>query len=62
MNGDANQRQSEIESNDALVSAIPSEQWKHLEQSICDTIEDQGTPLTEADFQRYRELARGGIR
>jgi plasmid stability protein len=48
-----------IAQDEALLNSIPEEQWKEIERSLCDSIHDRGTPLTEADFARYRDLARG---
>lgn len=48
-----------IEMDESLLDAIPQSQWAEVEQSVCETIHDAGTPLTDADFQRYREMARG---
>jgi plasmid stability protein len=51
-----------VETDDELVNAIPAGQWGEIERSVCETIHDRGTPLTDADFQRYREMARGRTR
>ena len=48
-----------IEQEEALLTSIPDDQWKKIEQSLCDSIHDRGTPLTKADLERYRDLARG---
>jgi plasmid stability protein len=54
--------QEVIELDEELLNAISPEQWDDVERTISETIEDQGTPLTASDFQRYREMARGGKR
>lgn len=54
--------QEAIEADDAAINSIPSEKWSKIEQSVCETIHDRGTPLTDADFQRYRDKARGSAR
>jgi plasmid stability protein len=46
----------------ALLDAISTSEWGVIEDSVAGTLHDRGTPLTEADFQRYRELARGHTR
>ena len=51
-----------IEMDEQTLNAIPPEQWSEIERSVFETIHDRGTPLTDADFQRYREMARGGNR
>ena len=51
--------QESIETDDESLKAIPSESWAEIERSVCDTIHDRGTPLTAADFERYKEMARG---
>ena len=51
--------QEVIEAEDALLAAIPGQRWNEIERSVCETIHDRGTPLTDGDFQRYRDLARG---
>ena len=51
-----------IEQDEEALNAIPSIEWNTLEQSVCETIHERGTPLTDADFQRYREMARGRTR
>jgi len=48
-----------IESDEAALNAIPQAAWKEIESSVAETIHDRGTPLTDGDFQRYREMARG---
>ena len=48
-----------VETDDALLDAVPAGAWTDIEQSVCATIQDRGTPLTATDFQRYQELARG---
>lgn len=48
-----------IEMDETLMDSVPQGEWVEIEQSVCETIHDRGTPLTDADFQRYRELARG---
>jgi plasmid stability protein len=50
---------SAIESDDDALNAISDREWAQIEQSVCDTIHERGTPLTDTDFQRYREIARG---
>lgn len=54
--------QEAIAMDEGAINAIPSETWSEIERSVCDTIHDCGTPLTDADFQRYREKARGSAR
>ena len=54
--------QEAIESDEEAINAIPSGAWTEIERSVCETIHDRGTPLTEADFQRYRDKARGNAR
>ncbi len=54
--------QEVIESDDEAINAIPSGAWAEIERSVCETIQDRGTPLTDADFQRYREKTRGSAR
>jgi plasmid stability protein len=54
--------QEAIEADEDLLNSIPSAQWKEIERSVADTIHDRGTPLSDADFQRYREQARGHSR
>ncbi len=54
--------QAVVAADDDALAAISAESWKAIEQSVCDSIHEQGTPLTEADFQRYRGLARGDDR
>ena len=51
-----------VETEEEMISSIPPERWAAIEQSVCDTIHDHGTPLTEADFERYRGIARGNAR
>ena len=51
--------QEAIEADEELLNSIPSGEWAQIEQSVCETIHDRGTPLTNADFQRYREMASG---
>jgi plasmid stability protein len=48
-----------VETDDDLIESIPAGQWAEIEQSVCDTIHDRGTPLTEADLERYKGMARG---
>ena len=48
-----------IETEEAVLNSIPEDRWKEIEQSLCDSIDDPGTPLTKADMDRYRDLARG---
>jgi plasmid stability protein len=48
-----------IEAEEKALEAIPASTWAEIEQSVCDSIHDRGTPLTDGDFQRYREQARG---
>lgn len=48
-----------LEMDDEVLNSIPTETWTEVERSICDTIHDGGTPLTNADFDRYRKMARG---
>jgi plasmid stability protein len=48
-----------IEQDEEVLNSIPSDSWAKIERSVCETIHDRGTPLTDADFQRYREMARG---
>lgn len=48
-----------LEADDEALNSIPAETWAEVERSICETIHDRGTPLTDADFKRYREMARG---
>ena len=48
-----------IETEDETINAIPQTSWDQIEKSICETIHDKGTPLTDSDFERYRKLARG---
>jgi plasmid stability protein len=48
-----------LETEEAILNSIPEDRWKEVEQSLCDSIHDRGTPLTKADLQRYRDLARG---
>ncbi len=54
--------QEAIESDEEAINAIPSGAWTEIERSVCETIQDRGTPLTDADFQRYREKTRGSAR
>jgi plasmid stability protein len=54
--------QEAIETEELLLGAIPGERWNEIERSVCETIHDRGTPLTDDDFQRYRDLARGSNR
>jgi hypothetical protein len=54
--------QEAIEADEELLKTIPSGEWSEIERSVCETIHDRGTPLTEGDFQRYREMARGRSR
>jgi hypothetical protein len=51
-----------IETDEEALNSIPPNEWSEIEKSVCETIHDQGTPLTDSDFQRYRKLARGGDR
>jgi plasmid stability protein len=54
--------QEAIESGEEAINAIPSGAWNEIERSVCETIHDHGTPLTDADFQRYRDKVRGNSR
>jgi plasmid stability protein len=54
--------QAALETDEAVLAAIPAESWSEIERSVCETIHDQGTPLTDSDFQRYRDQARGSAR
>lgn len=51
-----------VEFDENALNAIPPGEWANIERSVCETIHDRGTPLTDEDFQRYREIARGGTR
>ena len=51
--------QTTIETDEDLLEAIPAGRWDEIERSVCGTIHDRGTPLTDADFQRYQEMTRG---
>lgn len=48
-----------IETEEELIGSIPGELWNDIEGSVCDSIHDIGMPLTDTDFKRYREIARG---
>jgi plasmid stability protein len=48
-----------LEAEASALAAIPANTWAEIEQSVCETMHDQGTLMTDGDFQRYRELARG---
>jgi plasmid stability protein len=48
-----------VESDDETINSVQPGRWAEIEQSVCDTIHDRGTPLTEADIERYRGMARG---
>ncbi len=54
--------QATLEADEDLQHSIPASRWDEIERSVCETIHDRGTPLTDADFQRYREMARGSTR
>jgi hypothetical protein len=41
------------------LDSISADEWNRIEQSVCDEKNNLGTPLTAADFVRYRSLARG---
>lgn len=51
-----------IEMDEDALDAIPPERWSEIERSVCETIHDRGTPLTDADFRRFWEMARGDNR
>ncbi len=51
-----------LETEEEALNSIPPETWAEVERSVCDTIQERGTPLTNADFKRYRDIARGGDR
>jgi plasmid stability protein len=48
-----------VAQEESILNAIPEKQWKQIEQSLCETIHDRGTPLTKADLDHYRDLVRG---
>lgn len=49
-----------VETEEGLIESIPTQRWADIERSVCETIHDKGTPLSEADFERYRGMIRGG--
>jgi plasmid stability protein len=51
-----------VDAEDELIGAISPGRWAEIEESVCEAIHDKGTPLTVADFEHYRGLARGGTR
>lgn len=51
-----------VETDEEVLYGISAEKWNEIERSVCETIHDRGTPLTDSDFERYREMARGRTR
>jgi plasmid stability protein len=51
--------QATLSEEDELLSSVPDDAWSAIERSVCETLHDRGTPLTDDDFARYRERARG---
>ncbi len=48
-----------LETEEEALNSIPTETWAQVERSVCDTIQERGTPFSDADFERYRDIARG---
>jgi plasmid stability protein len=51
--------QEAVDGDEEILNSIPADRWKEIEDSVAETIHDRGTALFDADFQRFRELARG---
>jgi plasmid stability protein len=51
-----------IEQDEALLHSIPDERWKEIERSLGEALRETPTEFTEADKQKYRDLARGYLK
>jgi plasmid stability protein len=51
-----------IAQDEAILNSIPEERWKEIEKSLGEALRETPTEFTEADKQKYRDLARGYLK
>ena len=48
-----------IAQDEAVLSSIPEARWQEIERSLGEALVETPTEFTEADRNKYRDLARG---
>lgn len=53
--------QKSVQDEELVLAGIPAEKWPQIEESLVMALNDSASEMTEADIERYRQLAQGNV-